>query len=234
MRPMVLVRLLAAAFAALVVGCASPYSPADPPVAVVPAPELRPGDAWVYEQINPFNGLVARTLTDTLKPAGDGFMIERRSDRPGEALETETIAAPWREVAETVGNARRSFSVPLARIALPIAPGQGWREEATVTDEHGVDFRWRTYGGAIGWEKVKTPAGEFVALRVERQMTLGDYDYQWSDTKVVETYWYVPAVKRWVRLEHRYERVELRTSPRSRRILFDRIIWELKEFRPGS
>ena len=230
---MLIVRLLAIAVATLVVGCASPYPPAEPPVAVVPAPELRPGDEWVYVQINPFNGLVARTLTDTLKPARQGFAIERRSDQPGDPLETETIAGPWRELAENAGSTTRIFSVPLARIPFPIAPGQGWREEATVTDQHGVAFLWRTYGGAIGWEKVRTPAGEFVALRIERQMTLGDYDYQWSDTKVVETYWYVPAIKRWVRLEHRYERVELRVSPRSRRTMFDHIVWELKEFRPG-
>ena len=201
-------------------------------MAVVPAPGLRSGDTWVYQQVNPYNGLVARTLTDTLKPAGAGFVVERQSDRTGDAMETETISAPWRELAETSGGARRTFSAPLARIPFPIAPGQVWREQATVTDAQGVSFLWKTHGGALGWETVKTPAGEFVALRVERQMNLGDYDYTWSDTQVIETYWYAPAVKRWVRLEHRYERVELFVG-RVRRPNRDWIIWELKEFRPG-
>ncbi len=218
----------------MLAACAAPYPPADPPMAVVPAPELKAGDTWVYQQINPYNGLLARTLTDTLSAAGSGFVVERSSDRPGDAMETETIAAPWREVAETSGGARRAFSVPLARILFPIAPGQAWREQATMTDGNGVDFLWRTYGVALGWEKVRTPAGQFAALRVERRMNLGDYDYDWSDTQVVETYWYAPAVKRWVRMEHGYERVELLVSPRARRILTDRIVWELKEFRPGG
>jgi len=230
---MYFIRALVAGLAATLAGCAVPYPPADPPVAVVPAPDLRPGDTWVYAQVNPFNGLVARTLTDTLGTAGSGYVVERRSDRPGDALETETISAPWRELGETAGGASRSFSAPLARIPFPIAPGQMWREQAIVTDAQGIDFLWRTFGGALGWERVRTPAGEFVALRIERQMNLGDYDYTWGDTRVVETYWYAPAVKRWVRLEHRHERAELFVG-RVRRPNFDRIIWELKEFRPGA
>ena len=225
------------AFAVVVIflaGCAAPYPAAEPPVAVVSAPELKAGDTWVYLQINPYNGLVARTLTDTVRPAPGGYVVERRSDLPTDAPSFETIAGPWREVAEADGAKRRTFSAPLARIPFPIAPGQGWAEQATVTDQHGVQFLWRTSGRATGWERVKTAAGEFVALRIERQMNLGDFDYTWSDTRVFETYWYAPAVKRWVRFEHAYEQVELNVSPRIRRRLSDRIVWELKEFRPGA
>lgn len=217
----------------LVVACASPYTPAEPPMAVVPAPALQAGDTWVYVQINGYNRLPVRTLTDTLRAAPQGLVVERRSDQPNDPLETETISAPWRELGETVGNARRVFSAPLARVSLPIAPGQGWQDQATVTDERGVNFLWRTSGRALGWERVRTPAGEFVALRVERQMNLGDYDYTWSDTHVVETYWYAPEVKRWVRLEHPYERVELMVG-RVKRPNQDWIVWELKEFRPAA
>src|SRR5258706_9599803 len=173
--------------AALLGGCASPYQGAEAPVAVVQAPQLQSGDTWVYVQINGYNRLPERTLTDTLLTTKDGFVVERRSDRAGDLFQTETIAAPWREIGETTGPSRRSFSAPLARIQFPIAPGQGWREQAMVTNEYGANNLWQTHGGALGWERVKTPAGEFVALRVERQMNLGDYDYTWSDTRVVET-----------------------------------------------
>jgi hypothetical protein len=102
-----------------------------------------------------------------------------------------------------------------------------------MTDGYGKHFVWQTWGHAQGWERIRTAAGEFVALRVERQMNLGDYDYTFSDTRVVETYWYAPEVKRWVRLEHRYERVELNVKPHIRRSISDWIVWELREFRPG-
>lgn len=219
--------------AALIGACASPYPPAQAPVAVVAAPALKAGDTWEYAQINPYNGLLARTLTDTLKPSAGGFVVERRSDQPADPLQTEMIAAPWRETAEASGTARRAFSAPLSRIPFPIAPGQTWREQVTMTDAGGVAYVWRSTGRAQGWERIRTPAGEFVALRVERYMTLGDYDYTWSDTQVVETYWYAPEVKRWVRLEHAYERVEMGVPSRIRRKLTDRIVWELKAFRPA-
>ena len=229
-----LIRASIAGLAILVAGCASPYPSAEPPVSVVPSPALLPGDTWVYTQINPYNGLVARTLTDTLRAAGAGYVIERRSDLPSDPLHTETIVAPWRETGESEGQMRRTFSVPLSRIPFPIAPGQAWSEQSKVTDAHGVTYLWRSQGVARGWERIRTSAGEFVALRIERAVNLGDYDYTWSDTEVIETYWYAPAVKRWVRLEHQYERVELGVAPRIRRKLTDRIVWELREFRPGG
>jgi hypothetical protein len=213
--------------------CAEPYPKVAAPVAVVQAPRLHDGDTWVYVQINGYNKLPERILTDTLRRSPEGFVVERKSDRPGESVQTETISAPWREVGETTASVRRSFSAPLARIALPIAPGQSWQERSTITDAYGNHFVWRTWGHAVGWERVSTPAGEFNALRVERRMNLGDYDSSWSDTNVVETYWYAPEVKRWVRLEHKYERIELWVKPHHRRDLKDWIIWELKEFRPA-
>ena len=222
------------AFAALLAACAAPYPAAEPPMAVVPPPQLQAGDTWVYVQINGYNGLPEHVWSDTLRPAPPGFVVERRGDKPTDVPQTETIVAPWREVGETTGSARRAFSAPLARIPFPIAPGQAWREESIVTNEYGVSHRWQTYGRALGWEKVSTPAGQFVALRIERHMNLGDYDFQWSNTEVVETYWYAPEVKRWVRLEHRYERVELFVRPHLRRNQTDWIIWELQQFRPAQ
>ena len=222
-----------ATIATLAAGCATPYQAVEAPVAVVPAPQLQNGDTWVYVQIDGYNGLPVRTLTDTVRPAPGGFVIDRQGDQPGDPPQTQTISEPWRELAETAGHTRRTFSAPLARIAFPIAPGQGWREQVTMTDERGVSYLRKAFGGGLRWERVKTAAGEFVALRVERQMTLGDYDYTWSDTHVVETYWYAPEVKRWVRHEFAYERVELLVG-RVRRPNRDRVVWELKEFRPAG
>jgi hypothetical protein len=187
----------------------------------------------VYAQVNGYNGLVERIVTDRLVASGPGFVVERRSDRPGEVLQIESIAGPWLQTGEVTAGQRRVFSTPLARIPFPIAPGQGWQEQTNVTDAYGVTFLWRTAGRAVGWERVRTPAGDFAALRIERSMNLGDYDYGWSDTQVFETYWYAPEVKRWVRLEHQYARYELMVAPYHRRSLTDRIIWELREFKPG-
>src|SRR4051812_20424979 len=165
--PRLLTCLLTLATCLLAACATSPYPPAEAPVAVVPPPALRSGDTWVYAQVNGYNGLVERTVTDRLVASGPGFIIERRSDRLGEPVQTETIAAPWREVAETTAEQRRVFSSPLARFPFPIAAARGWQEQATVPDAYGVNFLWRPSGRAVGWERVRTPAGEFVALRIE-------------------------------------------------------------------
>jgi hypothetical protein len=224
---------LMAAATVLLASCASPYPAAEPPIAVVPPPQLQAGDTWVYVQVNGYNRLPVRTLTDTLRVAAGGLVVERRSDRPVDSLETETLAGPWRQLGETAGGVRRAFNAPLARIPFPIAPGHAWREQVVVSDQYGANYLWSTYGRALGWERVTTPAGEFVALRVERQMNLGDYDGLFSDTEVTETYWYAPQVKRWIRLEHRYDRHELMVR-QAKRIFSDWIVWELTEYRPAG
>ena len=210
-----------------VAGCAS-YPPAPAPVASVPAPQLNGSERWVYEQINPYNNLRVRTLTDTVEAGPTGFTIVRRSDRPGDPIETQTVPQPWSVSAERTGATHYSFSPALTVIPFPIAPGSHWRETLTATDAHGEARRQQTWGRALGWERVSTPAGEFVALRIERDRNLGDRDNNWFETYVHETLWYVPALKRWVRREWRSRRQEMGINPR---VEHDAIVWQLIAYR---
>lgn len=219
--------LALALLAALVAGCAS-YPPVPAPVATVSAPRLGGGERWVYEQINPYNGLLVRTLTDTLEASGSGFSLVRRSDLPGDLPEVLSVPKPWEVASEREGTTQRSYAPALTVIPFPIAPGSSWLETLTATDAHGESRRQQTWGRALGWERVTTPAGEFVALRIERYRNLGDRDHNWFDTYVRETLWYAPAVKRWVRLDWRSTRQEIGMQPR---IEHDAVVWQLKSFR---
>lgn len=212
----------------MVAGCAS-YPPAPAPMASVPTPRLNGGETWVYEQINPYNGLHVRSLTDTIEagPAGDTIM--RRSDRPGDPVVTQIVPQPWSVSAERAGATGQRYSPALTVIPFPIAPGSHWLETLTSTDQHGESRRQQTWGRAFGWERVATPAGEFVALRIERDRNLGDRDNNWLDTYVHETLWYAPAVKRWVRVEWRSRRQEIGVNPR---VEHDAIVWQLTSYRP--
>ncbi|MGH8736907.1 MAG: hypothetical protein ACREU5_02880 [Burkholderiales bacterium] len=211
----------------LVAGCSS-YPPAPAPLASVPAPRLNGSERWVYEQINPYNNLRVRTLTDTVEAGPAGYTIVRRSDRPGDPVETQTVPQPWSVSAESAGATGQRYSPPLAVIPFPIAPGAHWLETLTATDDHGESRRQQTWGRAFGWERVRTPAGEFVALRIERDRNLGDRDNNWFDTYVYETLWYAPEVKRWVRVEWRSRRQEMGRDPRVDR---DAIVWQLTSYR---
>ena len=216
---------LAAAFAFLLCACAS-YAPA--PMPSVPVPRLDGSERWVYEQINPYNGLRVRTLTDTLEASGDGFLVVRRSDRPRDPVQTRYVVSPWRIGWESEGVTRYHYSPPLTIIPFPIAPGSSWFERVDATDARGESRQQQTWGRALGWERIETPAGEFVALRIERNRNLFDRDNTWDDTYIRETLWYAPAVKRWVRLEWHKRRQELGLEPRGES---DDVVWQLESVR---
>lgn len=223
-------RILALASLLLVAGCAS-YPPAPAPMASVPAPQLNGGERWVYEQINPYNNLRVRTLADTVVAGPGGYTIVRRSDRPGDPVETQTLPQPWSVSAEHAGATGQRYPPALTVIPFPIAPGSHWLETLTATDEHGESRRQQTWGRALDWERVSTPAGEFVALRIERDRNLGDRDNTWFDTDVHETLWYAPGVRRWVRVDWRRRRQEMGVNPR---VEHDAIVWQLISFRRGT
>lgn len=211
----------------LVAGCAS-YPPAPAPMASVPVPQLSGGERWVYAQINPYNDLRVRTLTDTVEAGPGGYTIVRRSDRPGDPVETQTVPQPWSVSAERAGANTQRYAPALTVIPFPIAPGSHWLETLTATDGHGESRRQQTWGRALDWERVSTPAGEFVALRIERDRNLGDRTNIWFETYVHETLWYAPGVKRWVRVEWRSRRQEMGRNPR---VEHDAIVWQLIAYR---
>jgi hypothetical protein len=60
------------------------------------------------------------------------------------------------------------------------------------------DFYWSDWLDAVGWQRVRTPAGEFDALRVERRIAFAHSDPFRDRPTREETLWYAPAVNRWV------------------------------------
>lgn len=163
--------------------------------------------------------------------------IEAPAPRAG-ALWTYDEVDPYRrEVAGSLsqdaagGAQRQAFGAPYTKLPFPLAPGMRWDERITALDAHGTAYAWRISGRAHGWERVRTPAGEFDALRIVLTMDLGNGDGNWRDTIRVETLWYAPAVNGWVRLERRDTQREIAgRTPRSRD---DWRIWELRAHSAG-
>ena len=218
-------KVLLACAALLLAGCASD-SAVQAPMESVPAPSLKAGAHWVYEQVNPYNHTRLRTVRYTLEARPQGFELVGRSDRAADPVISEIVARAWEVAAESDGALRRTYDPPLASLRFPLAPGASWRQAVRVTDERGRTLRWSALLRAVRWERVKTPAGEFVALRITREMNLGDVEAGWGNTQVTDVYWYVPEVQRWVRWEHRSERRERALDGRVER---EWTVWELVE-----
>ncbi|MBC7780010.1 MAG: hypothetical protein H7125_07880 [Proteobacteria bacterium] len=82
-----------------------------------------------------------------------------------------------------------------------------------------------------GWENVKVPAGEFRALRVTRDLFLGDHEPHRTETRRVEIDWYSPQAGAIVRSTEDSEHQDLMMgrnddgTPVNRK--GDWLVWEL-------
>ena len=163
--------------------------------------------------------------------------IEAPAPRAGTRWTYDEIDPYRREVVGSLSQAamdgaqRQEFGAPYTKLQFPLAPGMRWDERITAVDAHGTAYTWRISGRAHGWERVRTPAGEFDALRIVRMMDLGNGDGNWRDTIRIETLWYAPAVNGWVRLERRDSQQEI--AGRTPRLRNDWRIWELREHTAG-
>ena len=163
--------------------------------------------------------------------------IEAPAPRAGEGWTYDEIDPYRREIVGTLaepvtgGAQRQQFGAPYTKLPFPLVPGMHWNEKVDAVDAHGWTYPWRISGRANGWERVRTPAGEFDALKITRSMSLGDGDGNWRETTRMETLWYAPAVNGWVRLERRDSQREI--AGRNARTRDDWRVWELREHHAG-
>ena len=77
------------------------------------------------------------------------------------------------------------------------------------------------------------PAGEFKAIKIEREMYLGDWDMFRGQTRRTEVEWYVPELKMPVKLQVWEEYHENRNTVVGSYWQGDRFVQELSSFKPG-
>jgi hypothetical protein len=156
------------------------------------------GDSWSFDYV--INGKVATetwTVTQilgdevTTSPAKKTFIHDAIFTRDGQLLAS---MSPYTKERITYG-AYRSLHFPLMA-------GEKWASDVTLAGETFTadgQFQWR----AIGWEKVRVPAGEFNAMKVEMTSAFKGSTNQgisFSGTGK-ETRWYAYDVRSWVKWE---------------------------------
>lgn len=95
-----------------------------------------------------------------------------------------------------------SFNEPA--IKFPFSLGSTWTSNRRFKDaSSGDDISQQLTGKAVARETIATPAGKFEAYRIELDGYWADEQWAISSTRgrATERYWYVPAVKRFVRRE---------------------------------
>lgn len=197
-------RILATAL--LLTGCATPLSQTPSPGMpnAIPAPEIKVGDTWVYRVHDGFTRIprgeqrheVIEVSADRVRVAGD---VER-----GDGI--QVYDRQWNWLRRPATNLQTfEYSPAYRAFDFPLAPGKRWRAQVTATDPtDGRRFSVWIDGVVAGWERVKVPAGEFDALRVERTVFFDYWEFSVRGrSEIRETEWYMPAVKQSVRREAR-------------------------------
>jgi len=220
---------LAGAAAALAGGCAT--EPVERlPEQPLPEPRPRLGDRWRYELINRFNGQRTGEIVAEVEETAPTLRVALR-DADGRRLGDALYARPWAVLQEPFYAFVQIFSEP-----MPLLPPSGrlgdarWHEGSYRLPGTDLRYRWEVRNAAEGWERLRVPAGEFVVLRVVRDIVFAHPDFTRLRPWRRETLWYAPAINRWAQREWAGwyhwsgERFPLRE---------DFVRWRLLEHQPG-
>jgi hypothetical protein len=216
-------------------GCALPIF-IDAPKNAGAKPKVSVGDTWEYAEINRYNNLRGAVVTHRVTSV-DPIIRVAHSAKIGEQGQEQIVErreeiydSLWTIKQEPAYDGGLVFERPLP--FLPTVFEAGQREVFQTSykvDGLNALFYWRSQLFAAGWERIKVPAGEFSALRIERTSWYAHPDTFRSDAVRRDIIWYSPEVNRWVRREWTGEY----RSPGARRIPMqeDWVRWDLLAYK---
>src|SRR5260221_6465245 len=133
---------------------------------LVAKPAVKPGDRWVYRQIDNERQRRGGKAQYTVVFANDK-VIQVVVDRPRKGNDVdETYTAEWNAIASVDGS---NISPHMGLLKFPLAVGASWPVVYENTAPHKGAFRVKHERTAkvIGWEEVRVPAGRFRAPKIE-------------------------------------------------------------------
>lgn len=173
-------------------------------LAQVASPAYIAGESWTYREINGFNNAERATVVREVTGVTGGVAQMRTLTHDGRLVGEAVLVGGTMRDGWLSDRAAGVLDPGLDLRPFPLSEGQSWSQRVTRIDKQFRDRRAvRVDGKVLGWETVRVPAGEFKALKIERQMALGDADPFRQETLRTETEWYVPELKAAVKLHVR-------------------------------
>jgi hypothetical protein len=176
---------------------APPAVSVQPPKAVVPMEEPRPGDHWTYEVRDEITGKISATRVNAVTEVTpkEISMQSRAVGSPDQSLGIYDrswnliSAGPWR-YAPNDGTGIRA----------PLAIGKTWTFQSNDVNAGG-GFIWNRSGTSkvAGQETVTTKAGTFETFRIETTYSRRDVKDPTRKEEVTAQTWYAPAIDHWVK-----------------------------------
>jgi hypothetical protein len=193
----------------------------------VPAPDKNPhpsvrgpktGQWWRYAKRDAFTGKLVEVQVARVTEVGDTITIERRREAAeehqswgtkwlhpdrrtsGEELLQAEVQQPWGMILVDP----HWDPLQVYRTPIPLWPTElraGWSSRFNTkfkTPLSADENSWQQTMQAHAWEKIRVPAGEFLALRFTNRITFTHADFSRMDSVREETLWLAPDVGRWV------------------------------------
>lgn len=188
---------------ATLAACAAPIAAVAqnaPAAAAASAPQVKVGDYWDYAVHDGWTRLPRGIYRyEVVRVDGNGVVVQLSND--GRLLDTLVYAAGWNGRELPLTNTQRfRYDPTYTAYDYPLEPGKKWHKVLRSTDiATGRSYSTHVYGRVLGWERVRVPAGEFDALKVERSVFAGNMEGSRSQEEIREIDWYVPSVRRAVR-----------------------------------
>ena len=161
-------------------------------------PEIRVGDRWTYRSTN----LLAQGTHEheTRVSFADDKVILVVSTRKSDGKEFDSSWTPeWNAVTSYTG---LMYRPPTGVLRFPLRVGDKYSIKFEVLRPQVSTVMSLATGTAtvVGWETVEVPAGKFRAMKVEAEWTNQPFDGSRAFQQQA-TFWYVPEVRRWVKLQ---------------------------------
>ncbi|MGH8640562.1 MAG: hypothetical protein ACRET6_02560, partial [Burkholderiales bacterium] len=162
-------------------------------------PVLKVGDSWAYKLTDRDYSVVRERKSVTRVESVTGGEVRFRSGSKTHFRYT----ADWSLIGQVPGDGiERKFEPPVPVYSFPLEPGKTWQAKFRNTRSDGRAFDNDRTVTVEGWEEVTVPAGTFRALKVSSLTYYRRVDGAGTGGgRVVFKYWYVPEVKRPVRIE---------------------------------
>lgn len=167
----------------------------------------KPGDTWTYRFRSRWPNVGERVLAVRVISTGPGEIRD--------TLGTEDATSPGAEGrfdGRAIVAERQAGGVPIAELnpylagLATLTPGQRL-EAVAIPDLPGSATPWNAQARVVAREAVKTPAGEFEALRIQldarRTVIGGTVALTTEPARIDQTFWYAPQAKRLVRYTRR-------------------------------
>lgn len=249
-RRVALTRLGTLATAAGLAGCAGSRQPVVPERSVnggpfvlpMAAPAPRPGERWVYREINNYNGGSLGNLEWEVLSLAPLTLSQRRTKptpaatsvaMPRNAVELR-FETPWSALVEASFDDEYHF-VPAVPLLPPrLEPGSSsWTRHRFTVPANSGNYGWQQRVTATGAEIIEAPIGRFDTLVIRREIWFDSprpFRYNCDRT---ETRWYAPAVNGFVRRTWTGSYLEEGSIDLRERRREDWVTQELIEYRPG-